>query len=71
MTLTKSHTLCLTAHATHIQSQSKSVLSVVYVKKVVNDKCPTSTNKDWCKVTGDRNAGYERSEQKATQSPTK
>jgi hypothetical protein len=29
MTTTKSHTHCLAAHATHIQSQSKSVLSVV------------------------------------------
>ena len=30
----------------------------------------TSTNKDWCKLTGDRIAGYERSEEKATQPPT-
>ena len=58
MTITKSHTHCLAAHATRIQSQSKSVLSAVYVDKIGFEKMPhrTSTKKDWCKLTGDRNA---------------
>jgi hypothetical protein len=38
----KSHTHCLAAPATHIQSQSKSVLGVVLVEKVVNEKSPTA-----------------------------
>lgn len=42
MTAPKSHTLCLAALATHLQSQSKSVLSIVYVEKVVNEKSPTA-----------------------------
>ena len=42
MTVTKSHTHCQAALAADIQSQAKSVPSVVYVEKVVNEKCPTA-----------------------------
>jgi hypothetical protein len=44
----KSHTHCLAAHSTHIQSKSISVLSVVSVEKVGKEKCPTArlTKKD-------------------------
>ena len=62
MIATKSHTHCLAALAAHIQSQPKSVLSVLYVERVGNEKCPTAPllyNKDWCKLTGDRNSDYE------------
>ena len=54
MTATKSHTHCQAALAAHIQSQAKSVLSVVYVEKVVNEKCPTArlTYKELCNIDG-------------------
>lgn len=42
MTATKSHTHCLAAPATLIQSQSKSVLSTLQLEKVVNEKCLTA-----------------------------
>ena len=58
---TKSHTLWQATRTTRIQSQPKSVLSVVQVEKVVNEKCPTArlTNEEWCKLTGDERHGFE------------
>jgi len=42
MAVPKSHTHCLAALASHILSQSISVLSAVQVDKLVNEKMPTS-----------------------------
>ncbi len=51
----KSHTLWQATRPTRIQSQPKSVLSVVQVEKVVNEKCPSArlTNQDWRNINVD------------------
>ena len=63
---TKSHTLWQATRPTHIQSLSKSVLSVVYLDKVANEKFPTArlNTKRNVKLAEDKRQCYERSSEK-------
>jgi hypothetical protein len=49
---TEPHTLWQATPPTRIQSQPKSVLNILQVEKVANEKCPTArlTNEEWSNI---------------------